>query len=270
MSRMSNIPTVWSNCVVGICAYGFMSYSLIGISVICSLFYIAGMILNDVCDSKIDSIERPERPIPSQKIKQSEAILIVTILFALSIFFSGYIFYPLIDFLHISVPLLLLFVIILYNFWHKGNYFSPFIMASCRFLVYILSALIVTNNFNNIICIALVSASYIVGLTYLAMQENLSKLKNIWPVVFLSAPFIYAFFHFADVYIMVLCSVWAVTNVIALYKRDIKRGICGFIAGICLVDAMLLSTCLPCGLPIYLCLIFFVTTIIAQNFVSGT
>jgi hypothetical protein len=39
---------------------------------------------------------------------------------------------------------------------------------------------------------SLVLLSYLIGLTYVAKQENLREYKNVWPLAFLFAPFIYA------------------------------------------------------------------------------
>ena len=38
----------------------------------------------------------------------------------------------------------------------------------------------------------LVLLCYLVGLTYVAKQENLGHIRNVWPLAFLSAPVVYA------------------------------------------------------------------------------
>ena len=42
---------------------------------------------------------------------------------------------------------------------------------------------------------AVVALGYLIGLTYVAKQENLGKVENLWPLVFLLAPLAYGLFH---------------------------------------------------------------------------
>ena len=48
--------------------------------VVLSLFYVAGMYLNDAFDRNIDAHERPERPIPSGKVSTSTVFAIGALL----------------------------------------------------------------------------------------------------------------------------------------------------------------------------------------------
>ena len=76
MLRISNAPTVVSQVFAG-AAVGWyalphgttlLSGPLVLVLVGVFLSYLAGMILNDVCDARIDAAERPDRPIPSGRI----------------------------------------------------------------------------------------------------------------------------------------------------------------------------------------------------------
>jgi hypothetical protein len=40
---------------------------------------------------------------------------------------------------------------------------------------------------------AIVALCYLIGLTYIAKQETLSQMGNLWPLGFLAVPFIYEF-----------------------------------------------------------------------------
>jgi 4-hydroxybenzoate polyprenyltransferase len=76
LARVSNLPTVWSNCIVGWVLGGgdFSSWlSLFMLMLGASLAYSAGMVMNDVVDAGFDSEHRPERPLPSGEIKPSAA-----------------------------------------------------------------------------------------------------------------------------------------------------------------------------------------------------
>src|SRR5690606_3019326 len=70
LGRVSNLPTVWTNTLAGIVLAGghIADPRTVPLLVAFSLFYVAGMYLNDAYDAEIDARERPERPIPSGQI----------------------------------------------------------------------------------------------------------------------------------------------------------------------------------------------------------
>ena len=70
LGRVSNLPTVWTNALAGIVLAGghVADPRTLPLIVALSLFYVAGMYLNDAYDAEIDARERPERPIPSGRV----------------------------------------------------------------------------------------------------------------------------------------------------------------------------------------------------------
>ena len=78
--RISNLPTTWSNVLVGVAfasAGGRLDLArvaVLGFGV--SLFYAAGMALNDTVDADIDAQERPGRPVPSGRIPRRLAFTV--------------------------------------------------------------------------------------------------------------------------------------------------------------------------------------------------
>src|SRR4029453_13938866 len=70
LGRVSNLPTVWTNTLTGIVLAGgsIADPRTPPLLVALSLFYVAGMYLNDAYDAEIDAHERPERPIPSGEV----------------------------------------------------------------------------------------------------------------------------------------------------------------------------------------------------------
>ena len=74
LGRVSNLPTVWSNCLASwLLAGGTLlettdlqrfSWLVVG----ATLLYLAGMFLNDAFDVRFDKEHRTERPIPSGAI----------------------------------------------------------------------------------------------------------------------------------------------------------------------------------------------------------
>ena len=70
LGRVSNLPTVWSNCLAGWWLGG--AGKLTGLPFLFSgatLLYIGGMFLNDACDVEFDNQHRVSRPIPSGNIR---------------------------------------------------------------------------------------------------------------------------------------------------------------------------------------------------------
>src|SRR5213075_1303788 len=69
LGRVSNLPTVWSNCLAGWWLggggnSGMLPFLFAGVT----LLYLGGMFLNDAFDVEFDRQHREERPIPSGRI----------------------------------------------------------------------------------------------------------------------------------------------------------------------------------------------------------
>ena len=66
LGRVSNLPTVWSNCLAAwLLAGGGEGKRLALLLASGSCLYVGGMFLNDACDAEFDRQQRQERPIPS-------------------------------------------------------------------------------------------------------------------------------------------------------------------------------------------------------------
>ena len=71
LSRASNLPTVWSNCLAAWWLGGGGSlWTLPPLLLGASLLYIGGMFMNDAVDVEFDRQHRTERPIPSGQITE--------------------------------------------------------------------------------------------------------------------------------------------------------------------------------------------------------
>ena len=149
MLRISNAPTVvsqvFAGAAVGCCALptgtplplGALVLVLVGVP----LSYLAGMVLNDVCDARVDATERPDRPIPSGRIS-----LFVARFVGGSMLLIG------ISMLAVASPATLPWAIILgvcilaYDMLHTLSAGSFVLMALCRGLVPVISALAISSN----------------------------------------------------------------------------------------------------------------------------
>jgi len=254
LGRVSNLPTVWTNVLAGVVLTGVSVAPgpLTFLALALSLFYIGGMYLNDAFDRAIDARERPERPIPSGLVRATTVFatgygLLVAGLAALAVeaAWAGQgKYWP-----AILSGLALGGLIVFYDARHKGNPWSPLLMGLCRVLVYATAAFAVAGHLGvPVLAGAAVLLSYLIGLTYVAQQENLAELRNLWPLLFLGAPFLYGFPALADgrvgaaLYLDLLAWVgYAVSLLVRPGRVNIPRAVVSFIAGISLLDGLLMA-----------------------------
>jgi 4-hydroxybenzoate polyprenyltransferase len=172
LCRASNLPTVWTNVLCAtLLAIGGMPN--IGIAIIVavsvSLSYLGGMALNDVLDVEEDRTKKPGRPIPSGRITRRGAALFAAGLFGLGLLL-------LIAFANPAAILggiALIAVIYAYDSLHSKSWLTVILMASCRFLVFIVAALAVAGTCNPLVALAgAVQFVYIIALTVIARWEK--------------------------------------------------------------------------------------------------
>lgn len=171
LSRVSNLPTVWSNVLAGLTAGASLdglthSHPRLGILLLSvSAFYTGGMFLNDAFDATFDRASRPERPIPRGDVSGGEVFAVGAGLLAFGIAllsphrstmgFGG----------------LLAAAIVLYDAWHKKNAFAPIVMGACRGLVYLLAASTVALTQSAWVGAA-VMVAYVASLTIVAKRAG--------------------------------------------------------------------------------------------------
>jgi len=282
LGRVSNLPTIWSNVLTGMALAGTATADcrLLLLVVSLSLFYVGGMFLNDAFDHGFDAKARPERPIPSGQVSaaQVHAFGFGMMAVALALLaWAGYGYEPFTQFRPVLAGLALAAAIVFYNWHHKNNPLSPLVMGLCRMLVYVTAALAVSAIVPQAVVIAaVVLLCYLIGLTYAAKKEHLGRLENIWPLAFLAAPVIYGLYlalaQPAVVLPLVLLVVWASYALWLLRRRkpgDVPRAVISLIAGISLVDAILLS---GAGQYLFACLAVtaFAITLALQRWITGT
>jgi 4-hydroxybenzoate polyprenyltransferase len=117
---------------------------------------------------------------------------------------------------------------------------------------------------------------YLIGLTYVAKQESLGKVENLWPLLFLAAPVAYgarlAAAHPAAAPFWLLFTGWMLVALWFLRRRrkgDIPRAVVSLIAGISLLDALLIGGTGSLALA-GAALAGFGATLLFQRYVSGT
>ena len=282
LGRVSNLPTVWSNVLTGMALAGVATADcrLLLLVVSLSLFYVGGMFLNDAFDHGFDAKARPERPIPSGQVGVAQVHVFGFGMMAVALAllaWAGYGYEPFTQWRSVMAGLALAAAIVFYNWHHKNNPLSPLVMGLCRMLVYITAALAVSASVPQpVVIAAVVLLCYLIGLTYAAKKEHLGRLENIWPLAFLAAPVIYGIYlalaQPAVVLPLVLLVAWASYALWLLRRRkpgDVPRAVISLIAGISLVDAILLSGSghiLFAGLAVAA----FTITLALQRWITGT
>lgn len=249
LGRVSNLPTVWTNVLAGTVLAGVIPpfATLLLLLVALSLFYTAGMFLNDAFDREIDARERPERPIPAGEIAARRVFVLGFGMLAAGLLLLVPAAAPGARTPTLLSGVALAGVIVLYDVWHKANPFSPLLMGLARALVYVTAGTAVAGRVTPaLLAGALVLVAYLIGLTYVAKQETLGRVRNLWPLVFLAAPFLYAAPVVAAtpvgamIYIGFLAWVVYALTLLIRSPRRIPRAVVSLIAGIALLDAMLI------------------------------
>jgi 4-hydroxybenzoate polyprenyltransferase len=270
LGRVSNLPTVTSNVLAAIALAGATASTptIVAACVAMSLMYVAGMFLNDAFDRHIDRIERPERPIPSGEV---DAATVFGLGFAMLlagvavVAIAGAAARP------IASAVILAALIVVYDAYHKQNPLSPFVMGLCRAAVYTTAALLVRDHLPADVWIgAALLLAYLIGLTFVARQENLMAIASAWPLAFLAVPFVFARPDGTlALAIYIGFAAWVLRAVMLVQGRKIRDAVTALIAGISLLDALLCAN-RGCVVLAYVAVGAFVLTRVFQRVVPGT
>jgi 4-hydroxybenzoate polyprenyltransferase len=282
LGRISNLPTVWTNTLVGVTLAGgtIMDPRVPLLLVALSLFYLGGMYLNDAFDREFDARARPDRPIPAGQVSASTVFaagfgLLAAGLILLAL--AGFGFPGGTGWRPLASGAALAAAIVVYNAYHKNNPLSPVLMGLCRVLVYIsAAAAIVAVPDTALLLAALVLLSYLIGLTYTAKREHLNELGSLWPLAALAVPVGFGVTLALQVPLVwpfvLLFAGWILYALRLLRRRargDVPRAVVSLIAGISLLDAMILCAAGATGLAV-VAVAAFGLTLALQRFVSGT
>ena len=282
LGRVSNLPTVWTNTLTGAVLAGATGFGagFVVMLLAFTLFYIGGMFLNDAFDAEFDAVHRPERPIPSGEVSAAGVFRIGFGLMAVAIVLLGWVglgFAPRTGAWPALAGAALTATITLYDWNHKKTRLSPVVMGLCRVLVLLGAGLCFSVDLPAALWIAAgLMLCYLIGLTYVAKQENLGRVENLWPLIFLGAPVAYgAWMATLQPVVGAFWFVFCVWMLVALWllrrraKGDIPRAVVSLIAGISLLDAMLIAASGSTALAA-LAVLGFGVTLFFQRYISGT
>lgn len=274
LARVSNTPTVVSNVLAGaaIAAPLALDWHIVLVIAAMALFYTAGMYLNDLFDVEIDARQRPERPLPSGRVDPALAWVMTGVMFAVGLALLGGVGME--AFLS-GVALVALIVV--YDRWHKGNPVGPLLMAGTRVLVYVTAFLAFSTDPSWELALwCAVMLAYVAGLTSIARTETLPSVGRYWPlaVVFLPAVVAVAVEPVSiGVWLLgALFVAWALYSLSFAYRatnRQVGAAIGRLIAGIALVDALVLATN-AAWWGVAVALLAFAATFFFQRYIRGT
>ncbi len=242
LGRVSNLPTVWSNCLAAwLLGGGGTHWGRFGLLCVgATLLYIGGMYLNDAFDANFDAQHRRERPIPSGQIspravwQRGGGLLVLGLVTIAPLGVTPFL-----------NAVLLALCIILYDAVHKLVTFSPVLMAMCRFFLYVTASSAPTGAATGAaVWAGMAMAAYITGLSFIARKESTGMRAQIWPLVFLIAPVLLALLvndgaRLRDVAVIATVLVlWSARSLRSAFsaQRNIGRSVSGLLAGIVWVD----------------------------------
>ena len=255
LGRVSNLPTVWSNCLAAwLLAGGELveSADLQRFAWLISgatLLFLSGMFLNDAFDVPFDRVHRPGRPIPSGAISGKSVWVL-----GLAQLLLGLACLVWMNTLAALCAVGLVGSILVYDWLHKRTAWSPLLMGLCRLLLYLLAGATATESLSlSVILSAIALWAYIVGLSNIARHEATGGRVNSWPCWLLGLPVALAiglpYWHQDAevawrglVVATALYALWTVRSLLFTFKSMMPqhgRTVSGLLAGIVLFDFLL-------------------------------
>ncbi len=244
LGRVSNLPTVWSDCLAAWWLGGCGSWlALAGVSLSVSFLYEGGMFLNDAFDAEFDRRHRRIRPIPSGAVSEREVWQWGLTWLAVGMATAACLGKP-----ALLWAALLCGFILLYNAVHKWAPLAPVLMGTCRLCVYLVAATAAQRGVNGeVIWKGLALAAYVAGMSFLARKESSRARINLWPALLLATPLVFAGliddgpgWKAAVVYALFLAAwtSWALSRSLGPAEPNLPYTVSCLLAGIVLVDGL--------------------------------
>jgi 4-hydroxybenzoate polyprenyltransferase len=273
LGRVSNLPTVWSNCLAGWWLggggnFGKLAPLLFGASAL----YIGGRFLNDAFDAEFDRQRRPSRPIPSGMIS-----LTAVWRWSFALLGLGALALATLGKTTGVLTLALLACIIIYDATHRAIAASPWLLGLCRFWLYVIAGSTGVWGVNGgpIWCGAAL-AIYAAGFGSVARRGNFRRPVPFWPLLLLTAPVFLAMLMNAGaarkdaMLVSLVFGLWGARCARTIFLPDeanVGRIAAGLLAGIVLVDWLAVAPQLPHWLSGVVFLPLFGAALLLQRFV---
>jgi 4-hydroxybenzoate polyprenyltransferase len=280
LGRVSNLPTTFSNVLVG-SAIGIASGGTLRWWVVALLwlaiasFYVAGMALNDLADASVDAQERPGRPIPSGRVSRRGALA-----FILGLFFVGLGLLSIISLLALAAGTVLVSLIVIYDLIHLHFPGSVIFMGLCRGLIYVIAAIAMRwpPDWTLLGPFAGAITIYTVSFTVIARSETKEQLDlRKWisiliPIIVIVPAIILrpSPWHWT-IAALVLTLAWLVQSISAVFATPLRtrEAVMTWISGFCLIDGLYLTLLNQPWLAA-IASACFVLTVLSQRRIAGT
>ncbi|MCF0058870.1 UbiA-like protein EboC [Dyadobacter sp. CY356] len=184
LTRPANLVTAVADILAGmaIAQFTFSSFDPALLVVSTLGLYGGGVVMNDVFDAKLDSIERPERPIPSGKVTLKVATML-----GMTLLFGGVLAAALFSFQSGMIAVVVAALTVLYNRFAKHHvFFGPLTMGMCRGGNLLLGMSVLPESFQQWGFVALLPIAYIGAITLISQDEvHGGKKRTLYIAVFL-------------------------------------------------------------------------------------
>ena len=275
LGRVSNLPTVWSNCFAAwTLAGGGAALKLPLVLASGSCLYVGGMFLNDACDAEFDRQYRPERPIPTGLISRGRVWV-----WASGTLLAGALLAVPLGGRALVCALALLAAIVAYDFWHKRHPAALGLMAGCRLLLYLFAGIAAAGTAPpQVLTGAAGMTAYVLGISLLARHESGVNRPPKWPLLLLAIPAVTAGTYAsasgagATAIALSLFLSWLATALLLLRQAEPQTGraVGRLLAGIVLADCLQVAAMAPSWLHAAVFTALFGFSLVLQRRVPAT
>ena len=241
LSRVSYLPTVWSNCLAGMWLGGAGDWRIIPYLLAASTFlFLSGSFFKEACSAQFDSQHRRWRPIAAGHISARVVfgwglywlIMGVAVLFWLK---------PVAGFLGLGLG----FCMLGYAVAHRALIFSPILLGLCRFGLYLIGASVALQGATGwAVWGGLAVAVYTAGVKcFSPIAPGVVPAR--WPILLLTAPVLLAFamnggeYREAALLLSLVLCLWIIRSLRHSWwseQPDVLLTSSGLVAGTVLVD----------------------------------
>lgn len=174
LMRPANITTAWADILMGYAAVVTVvvgnnpNFTALGWLILATTgLYGGGVIFNDVCDAKLDAVERPERPIPSGRASLSGAIALGTVWLIIGVLAAA-----MVSAVSAMLAIAIAIAALIYDKWGKHQTFlGPVNMGMCRGGNLLLGISAVSGAVSDRWYLALIPIVYIAAITAISQGE---------------------------------------------------------------------------------------------------
>lgn len=293
-ARVSNLPTVWTNVLVGF-SLAHPEHSItddiprmLAMFGSASLFYVGGMWFNDAVDAQWDRAHGKDRPIPANRVSRTAVFKAAMIALAAGVMTAIQVKFSAREVWLVSG--LLFTTIVLYNVLHKRSAWCVLLMGACRALVYPFAAAIalagfavapsfpqgLTGPYELTWPASVALFTYTALLTLAARREDIAGASTggLWAWL-MPMPYFFVAIEFRPERLL-----WTVFTAAAFFgwtlmcarrarEGAIPQAVSGWLAGICLADATLLMLMNRLDFAAF-AVGCWVLTLVGQRTISGT